>query len=300
MANKITLSQRNAFEMGLAVVYRDNMKLQKKQFKNWLRTEVVEAFYEDSHDYSGLGIMPEKALGAAFETDTIFEGSKKTHGLKVWGLALVIQDQVFRYDLYGVFKPLMKELASTTADRYNIEAFAILNNAFSAANSLYTDLRGEAIFSSSHSRLDDGTWDNAMTTGLSFAGFVEADILLRKQVNERGRYINVTAKQLLCSVDQDWIARTIMRSSGMPGTADNDVNIMQGRFTPFSSPYFTSTTAWMLWSKKEVSIWMRMGQAPDLEFDSEVRTRDRVGTVQCEFTVAVDKGRGAVGSTGAG
>lgn len=298
MTTRINFTQRALFEYGLSRVYKDEVKTLPKQYKGWLREEKATAFYETSFDVSDLGTMPEKTIGGSIELDQIYEGDQKVHALKTYALALVIVYEVLRWDLYGVFPRLMNRLAKSATTRYNLVSFAILNNSFSTADANYTDLRGEALFGSTKTRLDGGTWDNAGTIGLSYTGVQQGKIDLTKQVNERGIFIDPSPDKLICSTEQRWIADTILQSSKRPGTADNDANTVRGAFTPFDSPYLTNQTYWWLWSKADADVCLRMGDPPELRFDGDIRTMDRVGMAYCSFFVKVDKARGCWGSTG--
>lgn len=288
-----------AFELGLTEVHKDELAKQPKMYGVWLREVPAEHFFDTDWVVSGLQVMPEKEIGSVVETDKIINGPTKKFDLQPYALGLVIQYEVYRWDLYSVFPDLTRELAKSATDRYNLVAYGALNNGFSTSDSTYQTFQSETIFNDSHTRLDGGTWDNRDTIGLSYLGIQEGIINLRKLVNERGRFVRVTPKLVITSVEQDWMARTLVNSEYRPETANNDMSTIYGDFDVHSSPYITTAEHWFLWCDKErIKMYMRIGDKPDLIHDSDVRTRNRVSTSYCSFEMAVFDSRGTWGSTG--
>lgn len=292
----------NAFVLGLSAVHHDNVKRMPRDYKTWLREARADHFYDTEWKHSGLGIMPEKEIGGVVETDKLYQGETKQFDLTPYALAVVIQYEAMRWDLYGVFKGLMKDLTKSAIDRYNVVAYSILLNGFSTADPAYTTYRGEALFTDAHTRLDGGTWSNASTVGLSYLGFQEARTELRKTVNERGLFMtDVNPTQVITSPDQEWIAETIIQSTLRPGTADNDANTLRSKGYKITiSPYITNASYWFLWDKEAVEISMRLGDDPFLVFDQDIRTLNRVGLAYCSFGIRVFDSKGAWASTGGG
>lgn len=292
----------NAFTLGLTKVHKDAVKRQTKDYAVWLREEQAKHLFDTEWGVSGLGVMPEKEIGGVVETDKIYNGPQKTFTLTPYALAIVIQYEAMRWDLYSVFPDLMKQLAKSATDRYNLVAYSVLLNSFSTADPTYTTFQGEALFTDSHTRLDGGTWSNAGTVGLSYLGFQEARVELRKTVDERGRFMtDVNPTLLITSPDQEWIAETVLQSTGRPGTADNDKNTLANKnYRIKTSPYVTNQTYWWLWDKNAVQINMRLGDPPMFESDSDFRSMNRVGRAYCSFGLRVWDSKGAWASTGGG
>lgn len=292
----------NAFTLGLSAVHSDNVKRMPRDYKVWLSEQRADHFYDTEWKTSDVGIMPEKEIGGVVETDKIYQGPTKQFDISTYALGIVIQYEAMRWDLYGVFKNLMKGLVKSAVDRYNVEAYAILMNGFSAANLKYATYQGEALFTDSHTRLDGGSWSNAGTVGISYLGFQEARTELQKTVNERGLFMaDVNPRLVITSPDQEWVAETILQSVGRPGTADNDINTLSKKgYTIKTSPYITNASYWWLWDKNAVEISLRLGDDPFLQFDNELRAMNRFGVAYCSFGVRVWDSKGAWGSSGGG
>lgn len=293
-----------AFELGLTEVYKDELKKLPKEYGTWLREKPAQHFFDTDWVVSGLGIMPKKEIGGEITTDKILKGPTKQHGMQPYALALIIQYEVVRWDLYDVFEPIVRELAKSAVDRYNLVAFKFLNEAFATTDPNYLTYQGEVPVTQTHTRLDGGTWSNRLANdeGISYLGMQEALILLRKLVNERGRFVKVTASKVIVPVDTEWIAETVINSALRPGTTDNDLNTLKGKYAVESSVYLdASTTFWFLKCEKgnlAFKVCMRLGDNPDIVRDNDPRTRNRFFSSYCSFEFATFDTRGIVGSTG--
>ena len=301
-ANKHTFAGfSNAFTLGLSKVHKDNVMKMPRDYKDWLREERAKHFYDTEWSVSGLGVMPTKEIGGSIDTDKIYSGPTKQYSLQPYALAVIIQYEAMRWDLYDVFKDLMKELAASAITRYNLVAYSALLNSFSSSDSTYLTYQSEVLFTDSHTRLDGGTWSNAGTVGLSYLGFQEARIELRKTVNERGIFmVDVNPTKVITSPDQEWIAETVLQSTGRPGTADNDTNTLRNKgYSVKTSPYVTNASYWWLWDKN-VKMAMRLGDDPFLTEDWDIRSMDRIGTAYCSFALGIFDSKGCWGSSGGG
>src|SRR5262245_14242322 len=111
------------FELGLEDVYKDTLKTEPQTYKKWLREKPMKRWIEQDMSTSGLGVMGEKEIGRRFNTDRIYYGPQKSYTGKAYGAALVIQYEAMRWDEYGVFPDISRELARTANTRYDIVAY---------------------------------------------------------------------------------------------------------------------------------------------------------------------------------
>lgn len=293
---------RNAFQLGLSEVYKNTLKVTPQSYKEWLHEENADQFFKTDWAVSGLGVMQEKTIGGRFATDKAYYGPTKTYTMKTYGLSLVVQYEVFRWDLYSIFKPISKELAKSAMTRYDLVAYALLNNAFSTSDSAYTDYRGEALCAVSHTRLDGGTWKNRPTTdiGLSQTALQVATTDLRKTTNDRGQFVQLTPKRLVTTVENEWLARTLLKSVYNPENANMQVNNAASyNLQQTTTPYITTSTFWFVMCDKDTyQIQMALGDMPDLREDSEPGTRNAIFTSYASFRLEVHEGKGVYGSSG--
>lgn len=290
------------FELGISEWFKDQVPLHPKEYLGFLREEKAKRWFDTDISSSGLGVSSAKAIGGDFTFDEIFKGPTKKYELESWGIAILIQKEMIDWDLYNVFQDLSSQLAKSHTDRKNLVAFDVLLNGFNgSADAKYLTFQGEALFTTTHTRLDGGTWTNRSTAGLSHLGLQEALITMRKQVNERGRFARITAKRLITSVDQEWIGKTLLQSSNLPGTDHNDKNTLtsSGLSLQATSPYLTTPEYWFLWGNtSQVKMKMRLGAKPDLEMDTDVRNRNRIWTSYCSFGLGIFNSLGTFGSSG--
>lgn len=293
---------REAMALGLSQVFEDDLKQHPKSYSAFLKESTAKEWFETDWSVSGLGSMPEKGIGEAVSTDKIFKGPTKQYDLTPYALGVTIEYEAMRWELYGIFESLPRELARSAVERYNLVGHSVLNNSFLAPNSKYQTHQSENLVSTTHTRLDGGTWTNRSATdvGLSYLGIQEALIDFAKLVNERGRFGQLTPTKLITSVEQEWIARTILQSQYRVGNANEEVNLLKGMFDLYVSPYLTNPTWWWLQSSKDsIRMKMRIGDRPKMEKDNDIRTKNILMHVYTSFGLAIFDSKGLWGSQGA-
>ena len=82
---------------------------------------------------SGLGTMPTKPEGSQFTLDQPIIGGTKEYTASPFGLAVEVTFEMWRDDLYAVMRELSAELARASRNRQEVNAWGLLNNAFSTA-----------------------------------------------------------------------------------------------------------------------------------------------------------------------
>lgn len=292
----------DAYALGLTQVYEDTLKQHEFTYRTWLREEMVKRLLDTEWSVSGLGQMPEKTFGAVFSTDKIYKGPTKQFSLTAYALGCVLEYEAMKYEIYGIFNGLGEELAKSAANRYQVVAYSLFNNSFSAPNSNYQTHQGENMITTSHTRLDGGTWSNQVTgnPGLSYLGIQDMLINMRRIVNERGIYGILEPRMLVTAPENEFVAREILQSSTR-SDQDNPgvINTLRGSLSIHTSPFITSTTAWwLLCNKADTRIKMRIGERPNLKRDSDFRTMNLLMRSYTAFSLAVFDSRGWAGSTG--
>src|ERR1041384_2810763 len=122
--NVIRFAEKLALvELGLSTVYKDTLKAIPNQYKEWLAEKSTDLFIETDYGGGGLGVMQEKTIGDRFPADRLVYGGQKSYTMATYGIALVLQYEVIRYDLYGVYGDLGKKLADTAISRYDLVAY---------------------------------------------------------------------------------------------------------------------------------------------------------------------------------
>src|SRR5688572_6224940 len=195
--------------------------------------------------------MPSKGLGEAITTDKPYISSKKEFTIKPYALGFVAEYELIRWDKYAIFGDMTRELTKSAVDRCNILAASIFNNGFSTADPVYTVYNSEALFSTSHALLGGGTISNRSSSdaALSYLALQTARTAFATLKNERGLFVGSKPQNLLVHPTKRWQADTLIQSEKVPGTANNDKNVLPS-FSINDNPYLTSNDAWFLLAPK--------------------------------------------------
>lgn len=282
-SNAAQAEEFSAFlKTGLDDVFEDQLPTHDKLYRGYVLESAADEFKEDAIVVTGLGTMPTKPIGGDITTDKPYVSSEKVYTLATYALGYVAEYELVRWDKYDVFDSMEDELAKSAVDRCNIQVTSIFNNAFSTADSVYTTYSSEALGSTTHSLLGGGTTSNRSDTdaALSYAGLQEARTDFLKMQNERGLYVRLKPKNLIVEPSNEWWAQTLMKSTGRPETADNDINVLKGDYQVFGdNPYLTSTTAWFVTSDKKTlgkAFRFRIGDKPMTRHDFDHSTYNSV------------------------
>jgi phage major head subunit gpT-like protein len=114
------------------------------------------------------------------------------------------------------------------AGREALEDFAVQYLEEMFTNALSSGYDGVATFSNAHPNFGDngGTQSNLATGALSDTNLKNAIILFRKQRDEGGKKISSRVTNLVVPLSQQFNAATILQSALVPGTPNNDKNVL--------------------------------------------------------------------------
>lgn len=201
-----------------------------------------------SAELAGFGGLQAQADGAEITFDDPISPRTKSFTYSVNGLAYRVHERLWRYDLYGEVERFEDDLRDSSRDDVEQSAWDVFNNSFGTTN---TGFDGLALISTAHTRLDGGANQrNAPSTdeALSLSALHSAVIQIRKWKNHRGRPRAFTPDKVVVPPDLMMTLYEILDTTGKPGTANNDTNVLRGRFNlaPLVSDYLTSTTAWWI------------------------------------------------------
>lgn len=145
---------------------------------------------------------------------------------------------------------------------------------------------GDTFFSTTHPLATNASADIsnfAASAALSAATLQTALTAFKKTmaVDERNRrYMNVPRK-LAVAQELEWTARTILESALIPGSGNNDANVVMGSLELVTNPFFETSTAWAVLGADD--------QAPIRAYDSgELRARVWFNSDKKQIVVDVD------------
>lgn len=155
-----------------------------------------------------------------------------------------IEKEMVDDEQYNVINKMPKALARSARSTIEEHGASIFNNAYTASA---TNYKGEALISATHARLDGGTTSNFVGNyALTEANLELAMKLAREQVDETGLKIQMNPNLLIVPGALEFTAEKIAKSVQLPGTNNNDINPMRGRFQVIVLDYLTDPTAWFL------------------------------------------------------
>jgi len=163
---------------------------------------------------------------------------------------------------YGIILDAVAELNDLMEYKRSVDAAAPWNNGFSSS---YPGRDGKALFASDHpiSFASGGatTYSNVAGSGgaISPTTLITAYINLMSQVDARNLKMKVDSELFLkAPINQRFVAKTVLGSTQLPGSANNDINPIGDEDIALEIDRFqTSSTAWALGVRGEHEvIWL--------------------------------------------
>lgn len=221
-------------------------------------------------------------------------GLERVYTHKEFAKGFMVERKFIDDEQYGVIEKMSKDLAR--AGRYKVEtdAASLFNNGFSA-----NGYDNKPLFSDAHPLLNGtGTGSNIISGALSDTTLKEASTLMRQQVDEAGKLIQLNPDTLIVPPELEWLAYELVYSSNKPGTDFNDINSMKGRYKVVVWDFLTSDTAWFLLDSKrhELNFFWRVKPEFGREKDFDTFVSKWKGYMRYSF--GYSDYRGVVGSTG--
>lgn len=171
-------------------------------------------------------------------------------------------------------KTFSEFLTKALIERQEIDGANVLNRSFNAA---YPGGDGAAFISASHPAANGGVQSNLLNSAaaLSYTSLVQMLQQIDKARDAVGNYINLDAKQLIVSPDNDFEAETILNSVLQSSNANNGINAIksQGRLKKkVMLSRLTSTTAWWIQTSADYGLRYFWRRRPDKSMYGDFET----------------------------
>lgn len=237
--------------------------------------------YFDDLQVSSLGTFDQKPEGNNITYDIPVEGNTVRYRPFTFGLGFRITEEMQEDDLYGVMAKMTRQLGQAAKHRIEVEAFRLLNNGFSTTGGTGHTAAGFdslALFSTAHTLLNGGsiaiydpitgsatsTRRNRADTDLDLSQtaieqFVD---IMEGWVNHSGMPMPCKGrKTLVIPFQLKWLAKELLLSELKPGSANNDVNSLQGEDITYKVVhYLTDIDSWFGLGPKgdhDLNVWVR-------------------------------------------
>lgn len=164
------------------------------------------------------------------EYQKIHPGLERTYVHEEFASGFSVERKFVDDEQYDVIMKLPKDHAR--AGRYKVEqdAVSLFNEALKdkATATIYD---GKKLFAHDHPLIEtlEVTGDNLVDGALDSTTLEKALLLARKQVDEAGKLIVMNFDTIVVPPALETKARTLLQSTGVVGSANNDINIFKGK-----------------------------------------------------------------------
>jgi phage major head subunit gpT-like protein len=293
---------------GIRKVFYRHLNEIKPKYKQFF--SILNSSRASEQDLTGVGLDDWKLTQetkASQYSETI-QGFTKNYVHNEWTSGLKISKKMWDDDQYNVIQRMPRQLAETAMRTIEKEAAKVFINAFNT--NVYTGADGAALCSSSHTREDGGSnLSNTATGVLNYDNLETAKVDMMEELDGRGQLIQLNPNTLLVPPALEKEALTLVGSSGKPSSADNDINVYEGKFRVvvwerIGAAAGGSDTAWFLLDSSQITsgsglnVFMRINPFIERENETETHVNKWIGYMR--FSVGFTDWRGVYGSTGAG
>jgi hypothetical protein len=295
-------STRGAFSQLLApglfsVIYED-LEMHPEEYSQLFNIYPSESAYEEDQLIAGLGTVPQKPEGTAIALDEPIQGGSLRYTMVSYGLGFQVTREMWDDDKYGIMRRVSQDFAGSIRQTVEAAFAGVLINSFTTQKTI----DGVSLCNTAHPLLGGGTYSNRSATDIAFSvsGLQELTLLFEKMVNERGLLKRTVPEQVWMATDNQFKAGEILHSAYKPYTGTNEVNTMQGRFTPYVNHYFTNPNQWWMTSAKRghtlKGYWRTQ---PQFDSQDDFMTKGASFSVFFRFVPGVTYWHGLAGSNGA-
>lgn len=222
-------------------------------WKKLFRTQSSDKKFERFVSSAPFGDIPEKPEGNDYTFDLIQQGYTKDVTPVEFGMGFKLTETSDEDDQYGELKKYSKYLAFSARTVQRKKAAAVFNNGFSSQ----TTADAVALFSTSHTLKRGGTAKNRPSSDadLSIDSLMQAFIDLNTDLKmESGQIMDPpTDYYLYVAPANEFVAHQIVKSSGLPDSALNDINPVKlsRNIEIVVDPHLSDADAWFLVPKSK-------------------------------------------------
>ncbi len=254
----------------------------------------------------GLEDWRESGEGVAANFTENIQGFDKQYVPTIWKSGFAVTREMIDDDLFDVVANDAKKLSTTAIRTIDKEGAKLINNATNTT--FFSGADGLSLANDSHLREDSGTvLDNAGTGVLNETNLEIALVAFQERQDGRGELVDLTPDTLLVPPSLEKEGLILMRSTGRVSTANNDINVYNGRLNVMVWKRIGaigggSDTAWLILdssfnkSGEGLNIFMRIN--PEISMETEVETSVRKWVGYMRFSQAFTSWRGVQHQTG--
>lgn len=289
-------------------IYGDELKLIPSIGSTIFHMETSSKNNEKDSSASGLSKLVRRSEGQAITYEDKIQGFDVTYTHVEDALGGAVTNAMWEDDQFNEIKKIPKDLADAKIRSEEQMKADIFNYSFTAGGgglSTFTSGDALALFSNAHTREDGGATQSNYTTADLNEGSLETALnTIRATLNHKGQLYMSKGDTLVVPPALEKEARILLNSTQRVGTANNDINPMQGALKLvvwdfLGSAAGGSDTAWFVLdsSLHQLNFFKRSDrglEGPDWDFD----TKTARWTVDVRWSVGFSGWRGTYGSKG--
>lgn len=263
---------------------------------------------ESLFERAGLGDFQVKNEGGPISFTDPISGVVIRYTHIRWSNGYQITQEMLDHDQYDEIRKLEIDLRIASDDFLEVEGHRLLNGGFATTDSngfRATGFDALALFSTAHTRLDAGaTQANRPSTDADL-GWTALSVGVQQfqlWLDNRGRRVVTRPQELWVHPNDEPSAKELLQSTLKPGTANNELNVLQNELRLVVSPYLTDTDAWFIKGDVTDSFWFwdttSGTRFKTLDFDEINEIAQRKAVVG--FSMGSPSWYGFYGTTGSG
>ena len=274
---------------GLNTIFQAGQDDWPEEYSQFMDVQTSSKSREEDQGITGLGLLQDKAIGGSISYEDPNQTYKKTYTMSTKGLGFAVARELLEDDQYGKIAGMPKALSRAVRHTVEIDCQNLLNNAFDSG---YTGGDGVELCSAVHPTYGGGgTYRNELETSadLDPTSFEQMLIDISTQfIDDKGLTARVMPQKLLIHASNMYMARQILQSAQMPGTANNEMNpgqnVLPGGFVILHE--VTDTDAFFITTDQPNGLKMWWRRRPEF-------TRDNVfDSENAKFKVTLRKDQG--------
>lgn len=273
-------------ERDIYILLDKELKERPAIWRQYFNIETSNRRTEISLSYVEMDDVPEKPEGEPYATGLIRPGYEKQVSHTEFGFGFELTKTAKEDDLKGVLKRNTKFLAYSARYVQEKRAALPLNNGFSSE----TSSDGLSAFNTAHVLAGGGgTARNtfAAAQDLSWNALATAMIDAQTQTRTEGnRFVDVIESwDLIVPPALEFTAARIIHEGGLPGTADNDRNVLVKRrkFNLIVNPHLTDDDTWFLLAADKARHGLMSYTRKGIELEPmmvDARTKNELYTIR--------------------
>mgnify|MGYP003350048958 FL=1 len=257
--------------------------------------------YHEEPVLYGFGAAPELPDGMAVTYQSGGVLFLQRYLYKVYGLAFALTKVLVEDgDHIRIGQTYAKHLAQSLIETKETLAANILNRAF---NGSYVGGDGVSLISASHP-IVSGVFSNQLTTAaaLSQTSLEQLLIQIRNAVDNNGKRIRLTPKQIVTGPSNVFQAEVLLKSVLRAGTADNDINPVKSMGLladgQANLSRITSTTSWFVQTDAPEGLKLLMRRPLEKSMEGDFETDSMRYKATERYSLGWTDPRGIFGTAG--